>query len=254
MKASALTFSLFLLLTVGHGSVQADDIKPVRVLMLSGQNNHNWRETTPRLKQILQAGGRFLVDVTEHPEECNAELLAPYDVLLSNWNTFGQPSVTNWPPAMREAFVNFVRSGKGVVAVHGGSSSFYDWPEYQQLAGAVWGKETSHGKMHTNRVVLIAVHPITAGFGNFETYDEFWQNAQVVPGARPLATVTPGREFGGSGKPEPVAFATEFGRGRSFTLLLGHDARAMESDGFQQLLRRGTEWAATGKVSNQAPR
>lgn len=80
-------------------------------------------------------------------------------------------------------------------------------------------------------------------------FHEFWQNAQVVPGALALAAVTPKREFGGSGKPEPIAFATQFGSGRGFTLLLGHNAKAMESDGFKTLLQRGTEWAVTGKIS-----
>ena len=56
------------------------------------------------------------------------------------------------------------------------------------------------------------------------------------------------QEFGGTGKAEPIAFATDFGKGRGFTLLLGHDVRAMASDGFKALLLRGTEWAATGKV------
>lgn len=98
----------------------------LRVLIFSGQNNHNWRETTPRLKSILESGGRFTVDVTEHPERCDAVMFGKYDVLLSNWNTFGEPAVTNWPAATRVAFLDFVCSGKGFVSVHAGSSSFYD--------------------------------------------------------------------------------------------------------------------------------
>jgi hypothetical protein len=43
-----------------------------------------------------------------------------------------------------------------------------------------------------------------------------------------------------------------FGKGRCFALLLGHDARTMQNAGFQALLVRGTEWAATGKVTVSA--
>jgi type 1 glutamine amidotransferase len=64
-----------------------------------------------------------------------------------------------------------------------------------------------------------------------------------------LATATPKVEFGGSGKPEPIALATTLGAARGFTLLLGHDAAAMKNEGFIRLLRRGTEWAASGAVS-----
>ncbi len=103
--------------------------------------------------------------------------------------------------------------------------------------------------MHTNEIHIVAAnHPVTAGLKDFSTFDEFWQNTKVAPSALALATVTPKTEFGGTGKPEPVAFAMRFGKGRGFTLLLGHNAMAMESEGFKDLLRRGTEWAATGKI------
>src|SRR5258708_23029395 len=40
---------------------------------------------------------------------------------------------------------------------------------------------------------------------------------------------------------------------RSHTTL-GHDARSMSGLGFQVTLQRGTEWAATGKVTLPAPK
>ena len=43
--------------------------------------------------------------------------------------------------------------------------------------------------------------------------------------------------------------AGRFGQGRSLTILLGHDAEAMDDPGFRTLLRRAVEWAATGRVS-----
>ena len=113
--------------------------KPVKVLILSGQNNHNWRATTPELQSILTQNGRFAVDVTEHPETCDAATFSKYDVLLSNWNTFGKnATVKDWPPQTREAFVNFVRNGGGFVVVHAGGASFPDWSDYQKIIGGTW--------------------------------------------------------------------------------------------------------------------
>jgi len=223
---------------------------PIHVLIFSGQNNHNWRATTPKLKAILEGSGRFTVDVTEHPEECSALMLQKYDVLLSNWNTFGKPAVTNWPTAMRSAFLDFVRSGKGFVSVHAGSSSFYDWPEYQQLAGGSWKLgQTGHGPPHEFTVKLEdADHPITRGLTNFVTTDELWHRTALQTNIEILATAYSAPEWKGTGKDEPLAFTTKFGEGRSFNLLLGHDTKGMDSAGFQKLLCRGTEWAATGKV------
>jgi len=242
----------FLLLSFGLNRVFSAE-PMIQVLIFSGQNNHNWRATTPKLKAILENSGHFLVDVTEHPEDCDAVTLQKYDVLVSDWNTFGKPTVTNWPPTMREAFLNFIRSGKGFVSVHAGSSSFYDWPEYQQIAGGAWKiGQTGHGPPHEFAVKIIdSNHPITRGLTNFVTTDELWHRTALQTNINILATAFSAPEWKGSGKDEPVAFTTKFGDGRSFNLLLGHDTKGMDSAGFQELLCRGVEWAATGKVSPQ---
>jgi len=243
----ATLLTIVVLLLAVHGGSAA----PLRVLILSGANNHDWRATTPVLKSILERSGRFEVDVETNLPAMTPDAFQKYDAVLSNFNTYGQnnPGAV-WSAEMRAAFVGFIRSGHGLVVVHAGSSVFYDWPEFQQIAGATWGKGTSHGTMHANEIHIVSgTHPITTSLQDFETFDEFWQNAQVAPGARSLAEVTPKIAFGGSGKPEPIALTTEFGKGRGFTLLLGHNAKAMEADGFNILLQRGTEWAASGKVS-----
>jgi hypothetical protein len=116
---------------------------PLRVLIFSGRNNHNWAATTPRLESILINSGRFVVTVTEHPDQCDAAMFKQFDAILSNWNNFGaKPGEGDWPPAMRQAFLDFVRSGGGLVIVHAGSSSFPDWAAYQGLVGGTWGKGT----------------------------------------------------------------------------------------------------------------
>jgi type 1 glutamine amidotransferase/HEAT repeat protein len=228
-----------LLLTVSQHAMFAAEPQ-VRVLILSGQNNHDWRTTTPKLKAILAGRARFTVEVTEHPEQCDAAALAKYDVLLSDWNTFGKPAVTNWPAATRKAFLDFVRGGKGLVVVHAGGSSFYDWPEYQQIAGVYWDlAKTSHGAPHEFSVEMDAQHPVTRGLAPFKTRDELWLKPGVHPAAKVIAT----------GEGQPLVMATELGKGRGFAMLLGHSADFMETPGFQTLLLRGAEWAATGKVT-----
>ena len=215
---------------------------PWRVLILSGQNNHAWQETTPKLKAILTAGERFVVDVTEHPEQSTAEMFAKYDVILSNWNTFGsKAAVKEWPESTRQAFLQFIRGGKGLVVIHAGGSSFYDWPDYQQVVGASWKTgQTSHGKPHAFTVNFTATkQSITEGLEPFTTTDELWIRPGVPPDAKVLATA----------EEQPLALITRYGQGRGFTLLLGHSAAFMATHGFQELLLRGTEWAATGTVT-----
>ena len=116
--------ALGLLAGLAAGSVLASG-EPVRVLLLSGQNNHDWTATTPELEAILGESGSFEVDVTEEPEALTARSLEPYDVIVSNWNAFGlDPTARAGRAETREAYLDFVRQGKGHVVVHAGSSSF----------------------------------------------------------------------------------------------------------------------------------
>lgn len=234
----------------------ADAQTKVRVLLLSGQNNHEWKETTPKIRSLLTATGRFTVAVTEHPERLDEKSLELYDVIVSNWNNWDQTErgtkPAAWPEAAAAAYVNFVRGGKGHVVVHAGSSSFPDWQEYRKLSLAAWKLgQTSHGPEDREFQVRIDAtdHPVTAGLPGFETRDELWNKPLVSEDATVLASAFSSKDRKDTGNYEPVALAGRFGQGRCFTLLLGHDARAMENPGFAALLVRGTEWAGTGSVT-----
>jgi len=223
----------------------------LRALVLTGDNNHKWKETTPVIVDALKSTGRFSVDVVEDVPGMKPGIFAPYDVIVSNYNTYGSKRAEPvWDEATKTAFLDHIRAGRGLVIVHAGSSFFYDWPEFQALACGTWKDGTNHGKIHDNRVTFTAEKsPVTDGLEPFWIRDEFWQKIKVAPGAKALAEVTPLAEFKGSGQPEQIMFSTEVGGGRGFALFLGHDVAAMSNPAFQSLLQRGTEWAATGKVT-----
>ena len=63
-----------------------------------------------------------------------------------------------------------------------------------------------------------------------------------------------------SGENEPMLMAITYGKGRIFHSTLGHVAprdtapfTPLTSVGFIVTLQRGTEWAATGKVTQKVP-
>ena len=58
------------------------------MLLLSGANNHDWRATTPVLKNILENCGRVVVDVETNVPAMKPEVFKKHDVILSNFNTF----------------------------------------------------------------------------------------------------------------------------------------------------------------------
>jgi type 1 glutamine amidotransferase len=259
MSRSRASFALALILLLGSalavaaaGGPGAAPGKDIRVLVLSGQSNHDWKSTTPKLVGILQSGGRSEVDVCNTPGTLTARDLAPYDVLVSHWNAFGlDPAASAWPEETKRAYLDFVRRGKGHVVVHAGSASFADWPEYLELTLGTWKPgQSSHGPSHEFPVRMEDVrHPVTAGLAPFTTYDELWNAPGLADGAEVLASSYSAPDQGGTGRWEPSVLAGRYGQGRSLTILLGHDAAAMDNAGFQALLLRAVEWAATGRVA-----
>ena len=65
--------------------------------------------------------------------------------------------------------------------------------------------------------------------------------------------------LGGSGREEPLVFTVDYGKARIFHIMIGHcgptaeENPAMQCAGFQTLLLRGAEWAATGEVTQPVP-
>ena len=57
----------------------------------------------------------------------------------------------------------------------------------------------------------------------------------------------------GTGYDEPVLMVLSYGKGRIFRTTLGHDIPALSCVAFITTLQRGTEWAATGKVTQKFP-
>src|SRR5215469_3086785 len=136
----------------------------IQVLIITGQDKHPWRETTPYLRDILNRTGKFEVRVTEEFHGATAETLAPYDVAILNYSD-EKLDVGEWGPATRSALLSFVRSGKGLVVYHHSAASFQNWEELEKLVGCVWRTNQSHhAPVHDYRVdIRDSEHPIMRG-------------------------------------------------------------------------------------------
>lgn len=242
---------------------------PIKALIFSGHNNHDWRATTPFLRKCLADTGRFDVRVIEEPAGTSAATLKGYDLLVLDYNG------ARLGEAAEKAMEEFVRSGKGLVVVHAASYAFGGlevlgeaqtrtgimepaWPEYARMTGARWitNPRTGHGPRRAFTVKFTnREHPITRGLGeSFIISDELYRGFVFEPGINVLATAFDDAKLSGTGKDEPLLWTLQYGQGRVFHTALGHDLSAMQEPGFVTTFVRGSEWATTGQVSEPKPK
>ena len=202
-----------------------------------------------------------------------------YDVVISNFGWKAAP----WPKQTQENFETFVNEGGGFVSVHAADNSFPEWEAYNKMIGlggwggrnekngpylyytnegkfvqdSTVGKGGAHGERHHFPVTLRdAEHPITKNMPKvwLTGIDECY--AKLRGPGKNLTILATGKDQSAKAptdRHEPVLMVINFGKGRVFHTTLGHDVDSYENVGFIVSFLRGTEWAATGNVTQKIP-
>jgi type 1 glutamine amidotransferase len=218
--------------------------RPLRVLILSGPGGNDWRATTPFLRQVLTDTGRFDVRVCEAPAGLRARTLLEFDVLV---DVSGGSSPRNDPD---DEIARFVESGKGLVVTYSalaeqkpGTMAQRCWPA--SFPGG------PHPAVHLLETKIVRPeHAVTQGMPiRFRIADALPRGLVVHHGAEVLASARYALNPDGFDNDQPILLALQHGDGRVFCTAMGHDLAAMQEPAFIATFARGTEWAATGKVT-----
>ncbi|MEO5714379.1 MAG: ThuA domain-containing protein [Luteolibacter sp.] len=198
-----------------------------------------------------------------------------YNVVISNFGYQAAP----WPEETQRAFEKYMRDGGGFVSVHAADNSFPDWPEYNKMVGlGGWGGRTDkHGPyVYIDRDGKVVRDPKPGPCGTHAALNDFlittrsqaspitkglpekWMHASdecysllrgPAENMEILATAAEGPNLRDQGRNEPMLMTIGYHKGRVFHTTLGHHAASFECVGFKVTFLRGTEWAATGKVT-----
>ncbi|MDR0537122.1 MAG: ThuA domain-containing protein [Tannerellaceae bacterium] len=259
----------------------------IKTMIITGQDgSHWWKGGSEAIKMILDNSNLFSVDILTTP--ARGESMESYRPDFRKYNlvvfNYGGETLVE---AVRKDFEQFVANGGGVVIIHSSIIPMENWPEYNMMAGlGAWNGRNEkdgpyvywkndrwvydyspgwagyHGLQHPFTVVhRDTLHPITRGLPPVWEHFKDELYARLRGPAMNMTMLATAYETAsdGVGRDEPVLWTVNYGKGRVFVSVLGHAGNdpelrySMECAGFQVTLLRGSEWAATGKVTQDVP-
>jgi type 1 glutamine amidotransferase len=271
------------LLLAGASPAAGESSPAIRVLVVDGFSNHDWKKTTAAILDILGAEKDLEVKVSTVPEASAAAWAAwlpafeKYDVVIQTCNDLGNQG--SWPEPAKEALTDYVKGGGGLLVYHSANNAFADWPAYNEMIGLGWrrkdfgaaitiadnrtvripageGGNTSHGQRVNALVTRLGEHPIHRGL------PERWMAADIevyryARGPANHLTVLSHARDEGSGLNFPIEWTVDYGKGRVYNSTYGHywadqdNPPGIRCVAFRTLLVRATRWLAKRDVGPQ---
>ena len=260
---------------------------PIRVLIVDGYSNHDWKLTTALIRGILAPTGLFDVSVSTTPPTATSPgwdswrpQFSDYDVVIQNYNDInGGPA---WPRAVQTDFEDFVAKGGGVYIWHSANNAFTEWPAYNEMIGLGWRKKefgpaiavddqgkvvtipageglsTGHGARIETVVKRLGDHPIHAGLPR----QWLTPDIEVYYYARGPAKNMEVLSYGFDPRTKmnwPLEWTVAYGQGRVYTSTFGHvwagdtQPARMRCAGVQTIVVRALQWLAKREITSPAP-
>lgn len=238
-----LVLSIFCLYGGQLLAEQKSESQKIRVLIITGGHDFE-REPFFNLFKSLET---ISFQEAQHPEAYDffrPEKANQYDVIVLY--DMGQ----DISEEAKKNFINLLKKGKGLVALHHSLASYQNWEEYSKILGGKFylqghrvkgvEKPPSSFKHGVRFTVHIADpnHPVTRGLKDFEILDETYGNFEVNPKVKVLLTT----DEPSSGR--IIGWANTYGKARIVYLQLGHDHTAYENPHYRRLILQAIRWVA----------
>ena len=251
-------FTTLLLLEVVCSAVSAAEPadsaanKRVKVLLVTGIEYHNWRETAPQIAKQLASCPEIEVRLETNFNVLCSDEIFDYDVLFFNfWNSRDDPPSLDDDLALSN-IEKFLDSGKGIVVYHLAIGVFETHKDrVEKIIGRVYDRSLPpHDPFREFEVNIVKRdHPIMKSVPDFKILDELYTCFALE--GRPIEVLAEAMSINVQ-KSFPMAYLHKYGKGHVFTTVLGHDLRALKSQEFVTILRNAVLWLGHKEVPSAA--
>src|SRR6266487_6935975 len=201
-------------------SAQAATPKKLLVVTVTKGFRHSSIPTAEKiLADVGKTSGAFTVDYARTEEEM-AEKMTP-DALKKYDGAIFANTTGDLPLPDKQAFIDWIKSGKAFIGMHSASDTFHGFPPYIEMLGGEF--ETHHAQARVDCRNHDPKHPATRHLGaTYSVFDEIYLlknfhrdqvHVLLSLDAHPNDK-TPGFY--------PISWCKEFGSGRVFYTSLGH--------------------------------
>ncbi len=260
MKRLIFLTAFFTSAVLVTASANAANVKPLRVLLITGGCCHDYGKQKDILKKGIEE--RANVEVTQvHTDDKSTKArfemyekpdwAKGYDAVIHDEcsaDVKDMPYVKN--------ILNAHKGGVGAVNLHCAMHCYRTGTDaWFQFVGI---QSTGHGPQQPIAISFVdKTHAVTRDLGDWTTInEELYNNIKIFPTAHPLAR---GKQVvkrkDGTEKTEDVvvAWANEYGKGKVFSTTIGHNNATVEDARYLDLVTRGLLWSCGKLGENGEP-
>ena len=203
-----------------------------------------------------QKTGAFESDLAHEMSVFAKGNLSKYDAIL-----FNNTTRLTFTESQREALMDFVKGGKGIIGAHAATDNFYKWPEAQKMIGGVFtGHPWTSGGTWAFKIDE-PDHPINAGFEGegFLAKDEIYKvgGPYSRENLRVLVSLDMANDRnhvkGFTEGDYAVSWVRNYGKGRVFYCSFGHNNPIFWTTDILEHYLAGIQWALGDLEADATP-
>ncbi len=250
MKSTFLTFTLIAVLSFSMCAQEKvpEFENPAHILVFSRTGGYRHESISSGIKMLYDMSPKqnWIITATEETSVFNPDILSGFDVVV-----FMNPTGDDLSSAEKQAFENFMKTGKGIVGVHSATDFEFKWPFWGNLIG---GYFKTHPPAQTATIIFENMdHPAMKPFEGMKTYTTFdeWYSFRENPrkNVKVLATLDEST-IKKSGNDDwkmgdhPIIWYQEKDGMRSFYTGFGHTHEAFQDEKIMKHIKNAVNWAA----------